>query len=456
MLLGWLRQENVLRVLLIGAVVILLPLAVLSTTQGAQHLITDTDPCDLTPYWVSAVLAREGLNPYATYENDMGAVKAQLPMSPDFVTRCGATVEERPPLTTPVHILLMLPFSFMDIHTAAVVWTILQIVAGVAIPLIMLRFNEEAPSWQMQLLGVLLLMSWSSTRMALGHGQITLLVIMLAAVGLLLTCRGHEVWAGLLLGIALSKFTLIGGLLVYLLIYRYYKTIGVALLVQIAGFFLLALVIGESPLETMQAYTHLVTQGADVQSLIITGVISLDRWVQQFTGLTPSMASIAVLLTGALIGVAVVLPRYLPDLLAVGKRAPGPQTPAEIVEANMLLVVLVMMTLLFSYHRIYDMPFLFIFFVPLASLHLPEQPTAAQKRVLAVWLLSAAALTAVQIVPLSIIERFVPTPGIVITVIVSAVLGVSLWLMYQSQTRVTLLRNTTRTQSTRFIGASGE
>ena len=425
--LRWLRQERT-RTLVLLALIILLPLAAASAYTGARQLITDADPCDLTPYWVSARLARAGANPYATYAQDMALVRAQVPDSPDFVTRCNVTIEERPPLTTPTHILLMLPFSFLDLRGAAIAWALLQIVSAVLLVPILLRYHEQAPGWRITLLGVLLLLAWSPTRMAISHGQITLLVTLFASLSLLLARRGREVWAGIFLGLALSKFTLVGAVLIVLVVYRHYRTLGVAVLVQLAGFVLLALVVGESPVTTLQSYLSLVTTGADVQAPIISGVISLDRWVGML-GLSATAASLVTLLTGVLIGLALLLPRYLGELLAFREPA-GPRDALALRRSNLLLNALVPLTLLFTYHRTYDLVFLFVFVALLAGLELPAEPGPRQRRCLAVWLATALVLNAGLIAPPSLLGRLFGLEDAVMTVLVSGVLVVSTWLLY--------------------------
>lgn len=433
-LLPWLQQDRIRKRLLHGLILILLPLALFSTFQGARQLITDTDPCDLTPYWISGVLTRSGENPYTTYREDMARVWSTVPDSPDFVTRCNVTLEERPPLTTPVHILLMLPFSLLSLRAAAVAWTLLQIASALLVPLIMLSYNPRPVGWRVHVLSVLLVLAWSPTRMALSHGQIAPFIIMLAAMSLLLLRRGHQGWAGLLMGIALTKFTLVGGLLLVMIVYRYYRAVGLAVLVQVAGFLLLALVLGESPIVTLQSYLATLSGSADVQAGIISGVVSLDRWLQPL-GFTPSIATLVALGIGAILGVTLVLPRYVDDLLDIHQR-PGPRTLADVHRFNLLVAAVVPLTLLFTYHRVYDVPFLFILIALLAGVRLPEEPTPAQQRVYLLWLGAIVIMAGVMLVPPSLFARFIEVEELPLTAVLILALVVALWLQHAYESLV--------------------
>ena len=433
-LLPWLQQERIRKRLLNGLMLILLPLALFSTFRGASQLITDTDPCDLTPYWVSGVLARTGENPYTAYRENMAAVYSTVPDSPDFVTRCNVTMEERPPLTTPVHILLMLPFSLLSLRAAAVAWTLLQIASAMLIPVIMLSYNPKPVSWRIYVIGVLLVLAWSPTRMALSHGQIAPSIIMLAAMALLLLRRGYQGWAGLLMGIALTKFTLVGGLLLVMIIYRYYRAAGLAVLVQIAGFLLLSLLLGESPVVTVQSYLATLSGSADVQAGIISGVVSLDRWLQPL-GFTPSIATLVALGIGAILGVTLVLPHYLDDLLDF-RRKPGPRTMDDVHRFNLLIAAVIPLTLLFTYHRVYDLPFLFILIALLAGVRLPDEPTPAQQRRYLVWLGAMVIMAGVMLVPPSLFARFMTLEELPLTAVLILALAVALWLQHAYESLV--------------------
>lgn len=417
--------------LLFTLIAVMLPLALISTVRGVTQLTSDPDPCDLTPYWISARLARDGANPYRVYQEDFERVRGYVPDSPDFVTRCNVTLEERPPLTTPTHILLMLPFSLLGLRGAAIAWALVQALSAVLIPLVMFQLNPRLPGWGVQALGVLLFLAWSPTRMAIGHGQITMLVILLASASILLAWWRRPGWAGLLLGLALTKFTLAGGLLIALFVYRHYRAAIVALLTQIAGFLLLAIIVGESPIATVQAYTSLVSTNAEVQAGIASGVISADRWLQPL-GFNATLASLVAITIGAILTLALILPRYLDDLLAT-RRAPGPRSPQDMHRANLLVAALIPVTLLFTYHRVYDLPFLFVLVALLAGVRLPDDAGEGQARRYLIWLAAVVLISAALLVPPSLIAWLVATEELLMTGVLVLALAVSIWLVYEGE-----------------------
>lgn len=270
--------------------------------------------------------------------------------------------------------------------------------------------------------------------MALSHGQIAPSIIMLAAMALLLLRRGYQGWAGLLMGIALTKFTLVGGLLLVMIIYRYYRVAGLAVLVQIAGFLLLSLLLGESPVVTVQSYLATLSGSADVQAGIISGVVSLDRWLQPL-GFTPSIATLVALGIGAILGVTLVLPHYLDDLLDF-RRKPGPRTLDDVHRFNLLIAAVIPLTLLFTYHRVYDLPFLFILIALLAEVRLPDEPTPAQQRRYLAWLGAMVIMAGVMLVPPSLFARFMTLEELPLTAVLILALAVALWLQHAYESLV--------------------
>lgn len=432
-MLDRLRQNR--QRLLLALIVVMLPLALVSTVRGVTQIAGDPDPCDLTPYWISARLARDGVNPYRVYQEDFERVRGYVPDSPDFVTRCNVTLEERPPLTTPTHILLMLPFSLLGLRGAAVAWALVQTLSAGLIPLVMFQLNPRPPGWRVQILGVLLILAWSPTRMAIGHGQMTMLVILLASASTLLAWWRRPGWAGLLLGLALSKFTLAGGLLIALLVYRQYRAAVIAVLVQIAGFVLLAFLAGESPVATVQAYLSLASTNAEVQAGIASGVISAERWLQPL-GFNATLASLVALGIGVILTLALILPRYLDEALAT-RRAPGPRTPPEMHRANFLVAALIPVTLLFTYHRVYDLPLLFMLVALLGGVRLPDDAEEGRSRRYAAWLASVGLISAALLVPPSLTARVVATEELLMTGVLVLALVVSIWLVVEGEGIVT-------------------
>lgn len=409
------RREQLARWAAIALLILLAGLAVVSAGRGVYK--ANQTVCDFEQLWVSGVLVREGLNPYRVFLEDRVLLLEEYarPYNPDWT--CSDPLPDRPNYNTPLLSVLMLPLAWASFPAARAIWSGLQVVFAVALPLAMLRLNRRPPGGLWQAGAVLLLLSWAPVRTTFGHGQVALVTSLAAVLAVLLAYRGRPVWAGVLFGLALSKYTLTGALVLFFLVYRHYRVLGVALLTQLAGLLALALLAGETPVQIAQSYARLL--GSVIgQSYEI---VSLDGWLNVL-GLSPAASALAAFAAGALIVGGLVLPRYLPEALGRSERVSAARAR---LKANLLVVILVLVGLLFTYHRSYDLPVAFVFITFVMSTAPPRTLASRGGRLAAGLLAAALLLNAALIMPPSVPSLFFDVPASLI----AAALPVTLALL---------------------------
>jgi len=343
------RRERLVRWAVVALLILLAGLAAASAGRGIYK--ANQTVCDFEQFWVSGVLVRGGLNPYRVFLEDRALLESYAqPYNPDWT--CSDPLPDRPNYNTPLLSVLMLPLAWASFPAARAIWSGLQVAFAVALPLVMLRLNRRVTGAVWQAGAVLLFLSWSPVRTTFGHGQVALVTSLAAMLAVVLAYRGRPGWAGVLFGLALSKYTLTGALVLFFLVYRHYRVIGVALLVQLAGVLALALLVGETPLQVAGSYVSLlgsaIGQGYEI--------VSLDGWLNVL-GVSPAASALGALGAGTLIVAALVLPHYVSE--ALGRETASDPDRVRL-KANLLVVILVLVGLLFTYHRSYDVPLAFV------------------------------------------------------------------------------------------------
>lgn len=185
---------------------------------------------DFDQWWDGGRLLLQGQNPYAT------------------------TV----PSAAPV-LLLLTPLAALPRAPASVVWAVANLALAVACVWLMLRLNGGR---LLSLAGALCLALFAAliaTRQTLELGQISLLIAACVLAALLLL--DSRPWsAGILLGVAFSKYTLAFPLLLICLWERRWKPLLAAVLTQIAALLVVAVAARTSPLTIARDYLDLSTR----------------------------------------------------------------------------------------------------------------------------------------------------------------------------------------------------
>ncbi len=185
---------------------------------------------DLDQWWAGGRLLLQGQNPYAT----------------------------KVPSAAPV-LLLLAPLAALPWVAASGLWAITNLVLAVGCVWLMLRLNGGRLASLAGALCLALFAALIATRQTLELGQISLLITacVLAALRLL----DHRPWlAGILLGVALSKYTLTFPLLLICLWERRWKPVLAAALTQLAALVAVALVARTNPVDIIRRYLDLSTR----------------------------------------------------------------------------------------------------------------------------------------------------------------------------------------------------
>jgi hypothetical protein len=171
---------------------VLLVLAVVSTIVAFAIATDTTKPADFHVFWDSARAYREGLDPYTGRPPRVGS---------------GFN------LNPPVALLLFLPFSFMPLVPAFLVWTALEIVGYVIASHWIAR--AIAPGRTVAISAAVL--ASQATFAALHLGQITALMMLLLTAAWLADRDDRPLRAGILIGVAMVFKLFLGVFLGYAL-----------------------------------------------------------------------------------------------------------------------------------------------------------------------------------------------------------------------------------------------
>src|SRR5690606_12361227 len=85
----------------------------------------------------------------------------------------------------------------------------------------------------------------------------------------------------------------------------------------------------------------------------------------------------------------------------------------------------------FTYHRVYDLPFLFVLVALLAGVRLPDDAGEGQARRYLIWLAAVVLISAGLLVPPRLIAWLVATEELLMTGVLVLALAVSIWLVYE-------------------------
>jgi hypothetical protein len=228
--------------------------------------ISELGLIDFSIYWYAGVFIRQGINPYLGFLQNL---RISFPISlVNGIIASAGTIIAHPrmlrglPMNTAPFILFITPFSFLSLKMATIIWTILNIILAVFIPITIVRYFQQKdlvlPKY-IYLISVLTFFSLSTTsRGVIAMGQNSLLIFFLMLLALLAADKRKFVLAGILLGLALSKYTVAIPMLVLFLFRKNWRVLFVAVAVQIFGFVLLSLLTRSSPVSSLLYYLSIL------------------------------------------------------------------------------------------------------------------------------------------------------------------------------------------------------
>lgn len=299
---------------------------------------------DFHPYWYQGHFLRQGNNPYRAYLTGMqlhfpieyldGVVRAEPPIGEP-----GLSISI--PCTAPLTLILF-SFSVVSWPLAKWLWLLFNFLLMALLPFFVLRAFPRFQNFARneQLLLALIVYTFGSIRASVEIGQSTLVVFTLMLGSLIL--RSNWLASGILLGFALSKYSLALPVVLFLILElrsRNILIIGTALLTQVAGLLPITLISGDSPVQIIANYADIFKQMADAHAL--AGVQLAILFPPESKLITPTL----LLLTSVTVGIIAFWWSFRKRL-----------TEEALLLANYhLLVAILLWTFLIVYHGGYDL-----------------------------------------------------------------------------------------------------
>lgn len=225
-----------------------------------------------------------------------------------FVTWADTAGLTRPPVTpfltpyTPPLVLLLAPLSWLAWPWASALFAVLNGVLALVCAWLTLRLSGVAnvARWAATLVGLVAL-GFIPTRNTIAVGQPALLVFCLMLAALLWEER-RPWWAGLALGVALSKYSLALPVVIWFALRRRWTALAVALGVQAFGAVVMAALTGVAPWRIALIHLEMTLRLADSEG------IHLGRWLAHAPGW--GLAAGALYTAVLVLGLARWLPRF--------------------------------------------------------------------------------------------------------------------------------------------------
>ncbi|MFC1959455.1 glycosyltransferase family 87 protein [Chloroflexota bacterium] len=322
-----------------GIVVVLIFWALFSIVDSVLDTQKTVSGVDIFTYWFANVHVLTGNDPYMaiTEEQQLTLPFNHLNGKTTVIdTQYPSTIAPRP-TALPLMVDLFIPLSFFTWPVAKVIWLITNLGLMLSVPWLVwpVIWKSELPisrwsQWTLALLFYGLL----ATRNNLSNGQQSIFVLWAGLVGLLLIQRNQVIGAGILFGIALSKYTLIFPFVLFLLYKRYFKVLFVAVGLQFIGGLFMALLVQTNPLTLLGSYLTIFSY-----SLIVFPSASWSINFAEF--LPPPITTLLIVSSTILTGI--LLYRRIKQSAII-----------SILFDSHVLAVLAMWSLTIVYHGYYD------------------------------------------------------------------------------------------------------
>ena len=358
---------------------------------------------DFQDYWYAGHYLRQGGNAYAAIFNDPNpnywdpripgsGDPNKLPSSEYLLDLpiyyldgqvaegypIAQTLIVAPSITAPLNLPIQL-LAWFSWPTARFMWMTFGLVFAAIIPWLALQLVDKHSRLSLmdKLIFALFFYNFYGLRQSIMIGQQTLISLLLLTLALLF--RKNWLLSGLLLGFGVSKYSVGLPVFLYFFLRKEYRTILVAVLLQVLGILLIVPLEWGSPLETLVAYYKIfeVNYSQD-------GVYLLARF-------TESWVKVAVFLL-----VLGTVAYFVGKQYFRNRTLPEPQESALGLNDLNLITLAIFMT---TYHRIHDMPFMIFFLLSAMAVMLDFKEsifTSTQKSILYVGM---GILAAILVVP---------------------------------------------------------
>jgi hypothetical protein len=331
-------QRWLMPVILVGLILV----AAYAVVRGVEKVYEPRGAIDLHPYWFYGHFVRAGINPYTAY-----AEGAELPEAVEYidgsVVAPDAVQQPRlamiPANTAPLLFVFTL-LAYFPWEVAKSIWLVVCMALVLATPWLALRLVPPTLqlTWMLQWVIALSYYAMKGTRVAIANGQPSILVFFLMIVTLLLR-RNYWLWAGLALGVAMSKYSIALPVALFLLFEKRFRLLAVAFAVQVIALLAVAALDGSSILKTIEVYLSMLTFYSTGEASVHLGYTL--RELDALPGV--------VIAVGTMVTLASMIFSYRRGWQG-----------ADLLAVNSLLAL---WTLLATYHRVYDMMLLLLFWI---------------------------------------------------------------------------------------------
>jgi hypothetical protein len=284
---------------------------------------------DFHSYWYHGHYVRAGEDPYQAFFD--GVVTENVPPAQPGLANTPAN-------TAPLVLGLSI-FSWLSWTQAKTLWMFINLCLTLLIPWLVIKLLPQQNSLTTfhKLLIFFVFFILQGTRIANWVGQTTLLVFFLMLSALLVAGK-NKFLAGVLLGMALSKYSLAISVFLFLLLEREYLILIIGLVVQLLGVAIVSLIGNHTPLLTIGYYLRMIGHHTSLPGIHLATLFPAN---DQLTFIIAFVTFLAVVICLWIIG-------YQPG----SKTADGDN---EFTFAELhILSILTLWSLLAVYHRAYD------------------------------------------------------------------------------------------------------
>lgn len=333
---------------------------------------------DFHSYWYAGLFIRGRSDPYQAYlAND--TPQALL----SFIDQKGAATRDlaqpglaRVPANTTPLVLILSTLSFFSWPVAKNIWLIFNYAFMFAIPGLVLKniANPKEFSTQEKLISLAIFVSLFGTRNVATTGQTSLLVFLCMLAALRLADQDSWLLSGILLGIALSKYSLALPVFILMILQKRFRVVLVSVSVQLMGVLCLAFLTHNQPIQILSEYYQIMRVHLGHSGIHLAGLFPHQ----------PVISYAAIL--AVTLGLIVMVWEFI-------KPAANWYPPIQSfikLKHHIILVILTIWTLLIAYHKAYDTLVIILFLDAGFYLgKLPDKWQASQAEKFFLWVILA-------------------------------------------------------------------
>jgi Glycosyltransferase family 87 len=286
----------------LGKIILLSTLLIWALVNIGNLFLRPITLADYYQFWFSGQYLRQNIDPYTTFskdtnrqnstQGDVAFVRGDALTFPIHyldgaedtqasLYEVAATKSTVPANTAPMILLISL-LSYFSWPLSGGIWFFASLMMGFGLIWLVLHYVEQGglsitPFGK--LTAFLLFWGLDAARSSLQQGQTTIAVLFLGFLALYLIDRKHPVWAGVILGIALSKYNVCLPIFLLVLYKRGFKTITIAFLVQLIATLSVSLLTHTAVLDIIQSYAGLAVFSATISNSRHFGV-NLGAYLQ--------------------------------------------------------------------------------------------------------------------------------------------------------------------------------